>query len=298
MKTKGFSAHLALLGANVIYGLNYTIAKDVMNGYVKPFGFILIRVLFATILFWLVDGLGTREKVARKDLLYMGMCAFFGVALNQLSFFSGLELTSPINASIIMVSTPVLVLLAEWGYFKNQISFRKWVGIGFGLFGAVFLIVLSPLSSVGSSLLGDGLILLNASAYAAYLVLVRRMMKKYEALTVIKWVFTVGLIYVLPFGTSQLLEVDYLHLPKVILFEIAYVVIFTTFLSYLLNMYALKRVRPSTVSVYIYSQPVVSTLTSVSLGKDSLTWIKIVACACIFIGVYLVSLQSRKKLSG
>lgn len=294
--SKLLKAHAALLAVAVIYGLNYSIAKDVMPEYVLPRGFILIRALGATFLFHLVAFFRESEKVERKDWLRFALAGFFGVAANQLLFFEGLNLTTPINASVIMTTNPIIVLLLSALILKVPIKPVRIVGIILGLAGAVFLISrgkdLTGIFDRGKSL-GNLLVFLNAASYGAYLIVVKPLMGKYKALTVIRWVFTVGLLYVIPFGFGQLKEVQWTELPVIISFEIAYVVIFTTFFAYLLNVYALKLVSSTTVSFYIYLQPLVATLAAIAMGKDQLTLVAVISAAMIFAGVYLVSLYRK-----
>ena len=287
--SSNLKAHLALLGANVIYGLNYSIAKDVMPAYILPFGFIFCRVLGATGFFWFVQSF-TYEKVEKKDLLLIAVCGFFGVAANQLMFFYGLNITTPINAGIIMTSNPILVLIASAIILKNKITTFKIGGIFLGISGALLLLLFKTDFSFGSdTLLGDLFIFLNALSYGVYLVIVAPIMKKYSPLTVIKWVFTFGFIFVLPFGVHQFTEIDWSSFTSSIWLKFAFVIIGTTFLAYLFNIYGLKKLSPSVVSTYIYLQPLLATVFAIWAGKDTLDWIKILAAILIFSGVYMVS---------
>jgi drug/metabolite transporter (DMT)-like permease len=282
-------AHLAILGANVIYGINYSIAKDVMPEYILPFGFIFCRVLGALLLFFAI-GSFIREKVERKDLLKLAVCGFFGVAANQLMFFYGLNQTNPINAGIIMTSNPILVLIASAIILKTRITANKILGIALGIAGALIILLFKKGFAFGSdTIVGDAFIFLNALSYGVYLVLVKPLMSKYKPITVIKWVFTFGFIYVIPFGFTQFNEIEWSSFGTDIWSKFLFVIIGTTFLAYLFNIYGLKRLSPSTVSTYIYLQPVIAAFFAISVGKDSFTWIKLIAAILIFSGVYLVS---------
>jgi drug/metabolite transporter (DMT)-like permease len=289
-------AHLALLTVAIIYGINYSIAKDVMQGYVGPSGFILIRAIGATTLFWLLAGVLHREKLERKDFLRVALSGAFGVAINQLFFFNGLSLTSPISASVIMTTNPIMVLLLSAVALKVPLTWPRIAGIALGMSGALFLITrggnLGALFTSDDAL-GNLFILFNALSYAAYLVTVKPLMAKYEALTVIKWVFLFGMLYVLPFGFNQFMAVDWGNMPGYIAWEIAFVVVCTTFLAYLLNIYALKTVTSTTVSFYIYLQPLVATTTALLLGLDELSTTLLISAALIFSGVYMVSFYKR-----
>ncbi|MGB0881607.1 MAG: DMT family transporter [Vicingaceae bacterium] len=287
--------HLAVLGANIIYGLNYTIAKDVMPEYISPFGFIFCRVAGALLLFWSIFAFNY-EKIDKKDLLLLAVCGFFGVAANQLMFFYGLNLTTPINAGIIMTSNPILVLIASAIILKNKITLTKVGGIFSGIIGALLLLLFKNDFSFGSeTIVGDLFIFLNAMSYGTYLVIAVPLMKKYKPLTVITWVFTFGFIYVFPFGISEFTEITWGSFSNTIWLEFAFVIICTTFFAYLLNIYGLKNLNPSTVSTYIYLQPLIAAVFAISVGKDSLDSIKIIAALLICSGVYLVSKTKSLK---
>lgn len=291
--TSNLLPHLAILGANLIYGVNYSIAKDVMPAYIQPFGFIFYRVLGALLLFAFVARF-YKEKIAKKDMLLLAVCGFFGVGLNQLSFFYGLNLTNPINAGIIMVSNPIMVLLASAFILKTRITYLKIVGLILGISGALIILLFKKGFSFGSdTIIGDSFILLNSASYAVYLVLVKPLMSKYKPITVVTWVFGFGFLFVMPFGFSEISEIDWSSFTPDIWWKFGFVIVATTFLTYLFNIYGLQRLNPSVVSTYIYLQPLIAAFYSISLGKDSFTWIKFIAAILIFSGVYLVSKPAK-----
>jgi drug/metabolite transporter (DMT)-like permease len=293
---KTLQAHLALLIVNIIYGANYSIAKQVMPAYVQPFAFVLMRVGGALILFWIISALFIKEKVDKKDLPRMALLAVFGVACNQLLFLKGLSITTPINASIIMISNPIVVLLIAAVVLKEKISTNKLLGIAFGVAGALLLLLFNKSFAFGSeTIAGDIMILINSISWACYVVLVKPLMKKYNTFTVVKWVFLFGFCYVLPFGFSQFKEVNWSALPTGIWYDIAFVVLGTTFFAYVLNTYALRALSPSVVSIYIYLQPFLAVLFAVFLyHNDTLDLRKITAAVLIVFGVYLVSMPFNK----
>ena len=289
-------AHIALIFANLIYAINFTLAKDVMPEYIMPSGFILLRVSSAVFLFSIVYFLFIREKIKKKDLVRLAVCGLFGVAVNQLFFFEGLNLTSPINASIIMTTNPIIVLVISFIFLKDKITGYKLFGVLLGIFGAWNLILNSNNMSFSSgSGLGDIFVLINATSYGLYLVLVKPLMSKYNPITILFIVFSFGLIFVFPFGYNELSLVDWTEIPNNIWFEIGFVVLFTTFFAYLLNAFALKNVSPNTVSIYIYLQPVLASFFAIYWGADELKEDKIIAALFIFAGVYLVSKESEKR---
>ena len=288
-------AHISLFFANLIYAINYTFAKDVMPDFILPSGFILLRVIGAVILFSLIYFLFVKERVDKKDIISLAICGIFGVAVNQLFFFEGLNLTTPINAAIIMTSNPVLVIIMSAVILHEKLDIRKGVGIALGLIGASALILNGgSLSGNTDFLLGNTFIFINAVSYGLYLVLVKPLMLKYHPITVMFYVFGFGFLYVLPFGYSELLAVEWTSFSPKIMWEVAFVVVCTTVIAYLLNSSALKQLNPSTVSIYIYTQPVLATLFAIFRNADTLDEMKIISASIIFVGVYLVSIRSLK----
>ncbi len=296
LQSRTTRAHLALFSVNLIYGMNYTLAKGVMPDHIAPFPFVLLRVLGALALFWIAGFFQPRESVAGQDLLRIAFCALFGVAMNQLFFFAGLNITTPINASIIMTSNPILVLIIASLLIGERITWRKVTGIGLGLAGALTLILAEQQAGFGeSTMLGDLFVLINASAFAVFLVAVKPVMGKYRPLTVIKWAFLFGAIFVLPFGLPQLPDVDWSAFTPGVWGSLLFVIVCTTFLAYLLNSFALDILNSSTVSSYIYLQPVLGSVFAILMGEDELDALKVGTACTIFLGVYLVSHAPRNK---
>ncbi len=291
-------AHLALIGAQLIYGANYTIAKEVMPDYIQPFGFIVLRCLGAVSLFW-ITGLFVKEKVDKKDLPMLALCALFGIAINQLMFFKGLNFTNPINAAVIMTSTPILVLIMAAVLIKERITAKKAAGIVIGLAGTLLILLAGKqLSFNSNTFLGDLMVFVNASSFGVYLVIVSPFMKKYHPLTVIKWIFLFGLIQVLPFGWGEFTQIEWSTFPPNIIWAVIFVVVGLSFFAYLFNTVALKYVSPSVVSTYIYLQPVLASVFAIGLGKDQLDWIKVASAILICAGVYLVSSKNSVQTAG
>ena len=300
-KPRQINAHLALLAVGLIYGANYVIAKSVMPDPIPPNAFILMRVLGAVSLFWLIRFF-LPEKVEKKDFLRLILCGMTGVAINQLLFFQGLNLTSPINASVIMTSNPIIVMVFASIVLHNPISKRKFIGVVLGAVGSIALILLSASDdSQISSPLGDLFILINAISYAVYLVAVKPLMSKYKPLTVITWVFTFGLIMVTPFGIGPVQDIVWSGFDTWQIFSLIYVIVFTTFLAYLMNVYALSIVQPTVSSAYIYLQPLFATLAGFVLAgiiginySADFGWKKMLCTALVFAGIYLVSFGKKK----
>lgn len=293
-------AHLALLGANVIYGVNYIIAKGIMPNKIGPSAFIFLRVLGAGILFWIIKSF-IKEKIAKKDLLILALCGLLGVAANQLLFFHGLNLTSPIDASIIITSIPVMVMIFSAFLLKEKITTNKFIGITIGGIGAVLLVWYGKSSGGTSSALGNLLIFINACSYALYLVVVKPLMKKYNPITVISWVFLFGFIWMFPFAIQDILSTNFEAFTLNTYLVITFVIIGTTFLAYLFNIYALSYVSPSVTGSYVYIQPAVSfimvTIYAFLLDHDEyaqdINLVKILSCMLVVSGVYLISKKPK-----
>lgn len=294
---KILKAHISLLIANLIYALNFTIAKDVMPNFILPSAFILLRVMGALFLFSFSYFIFFFQKIELKDILRFAICGLFGVAINQLFFFEGLNLTTPINAAIVMTTNPILVMLLSFIIVKEAISFRKILGITLGFIGASTLILSDgaiDLSSNNST--GNLFVFINATSYGLYLVIVKPLLNKYHPLTVLFYVFAFGLLFVLPFGFDDLTNVKWRTIPVNIYLEIIFVVVCTTFIAYLLNSSALKTLTASTVSIYIYLQPILASLFAIFLCADFLDEKKIIASVLIFSGVYLVSIRPSESM--
>lgn len=299
-------AHLALFTVNFIYGVNYVVAKGLMPAVIGPSGFIVLRVVGAGLLFWILRALRP-ERVPATDLGRLFLCAFFGVALNQLMFFHGLMRTTPINASIIMVATPILVLVGAGVLLQERITWTKALGVLLGACGALVLILAKPKgTATGATALGDAFILINATSYGLFLVMVKPLMRKYSAITVMAWCFLFGMLFVLPFGWNEFLAVKWSALTTPLVLALGFVVVMVTFVAYLMNTWALGQVSPTVVGTYIYLQPLLAALFTwlfVRIGADRLgipgqyeAGVGVVQAGCaaaIFTGVYLVGRADR-----
>lgn len=274
----------------VIYGVTFTIAKDVMPRYIAPYGFILVRVGGSMLLFWIIAFVGPKEKIAFNDYPRIIAAAFFGVALNMLTFFKGLSYTSPIMGAVLMVTTPIIVLVLSAVLMRERMENKKTIGIVLGLLGTIILILYGKsLTNASNPLLGNLLVFINAVSYGFYLILVKKLIDKYNAFTFVKWIYLFGFLMVLPFGWQEVQQVAWQDLPVPAIINIGFVIIFSTFLTYLLNLISMRELKPTTVAIFIYLQPLFATLFAVSLGKDHISALKVVSAAFIFLGVYLVT---------
>jgi drug/metabolite transporter (DMT)-like permease len=284
--------HGILLFTALIAGINYSVSKVVMPEFVGPAAIIVIRGMSASIIFCILYLVFLREKIDyKKDFIRILLCAFFGIACNQLLFYEGLNLTTPINASLLQCSVPAFVLIISAIVIREKITILKVFGIFLGASGAVLLLVSTARQTAHLHYLGDLMIIFNAMSYALFLVLIKPLMLKYNGLTIVAWVFSLGTMMTFPFGYNELMAIQWQAMPGYALLSLAFIVIFSTIIAYYLNVTVLKFVNPSIAGIYVYLQPVLTTLVAVWFGKDHLTIEKILYSAVIFAGVYLVSVR-------
>ena len=306
MKYPFWKAHLALFLVNALYGASHILSKGIMPTYLTPNVFILLRVLGATMLFWIVRMFMPKEKIAKRDYPLLIASGLFGVTINQLFFFHGLNLSSSINSGIIMTMNPILVVILAYFLLKEKITGLKIGGIILGSAGAI-LLTLTSASLTKDSFLGDIFLLINALSYAVYLVIAKPLMQRYSPLTVITYVFTFGLGFILlfPLTITDMLVTDFSNIPMDAWIKIIYVIVGVTFLTYLLTMYGLKYLSPSVSSSYIYFQPMLVIFFAVYFSylgiaadyTDSITWEKMGYMLLIFLGVGMTSYRKKKALN-
>lgn len=294
---KRYLALIAAFLATSIYGINHTVAKEVMPIYIGSSGFIMLRLLGATLIFWLISLFTPKEKIEKKDFLKILLASILGMCVNMLAFFRGLELSTPINSGIIITLSPVLVLILSYFFLKEKVTVKKIIGILIGFSGAVFLILNSSKTGINAPNipLGNSFFLLNASAYAGYLIVIKPLTSKYNIFTLMKWLFLIGLVLSTPITFNQFVEVNWTELPWFAIWRMAYVIIGTTFLTYLFNIYALKTLSPTTVGSFIYLQPIITIGFALITGNDVLDTTKMFSCLLVFIGIYLVSIPNRNN---
>ncbi|OGX81417.1 transmembrane permease [Hymenobacter lapidarius] len=292
--------HAALFFVAVIYAANYSLSKDVMPRYMGPFGIVTLRIVGAVLFFTTIKYfVAPQDKIiGRADTVRSILCGVCGIGVNQLLFFSGLNLTSPISASLLQTIAPIIVVIASAVLLSEKITLPRVLGIAVGAAGAASLILSRNAQAAiyPHATLGNIFILANATVFGLYLVLVQPLMRKYHAFTVLSRIFLVGAVIAVPFGWREALTANYASFPLYIWLEIGYMVVFLTILAYLLNNWALKYASPALLGVYIYLQPVLAVLIAVVLGKDHFTWGKAGQAALIFLGVWLVSQKPKKAV--
>ena len=290
-------AMFAALGATLIYALNHTIAKDVMPTYIQGFGFIGIRLIGATIAFWLIGLLMPKQHIDKADRWAFLRAAFFGMAINMLAFFKGLEYSTPINSTVIITTTPIMVFLFSVILLKENIRPKRAIGVVIGFLGALSLVLFSqqaPANAPNISL-GNFLFIANASTYGLYMIYVKPLSEKYNTIHLLKWLFLIGLLMTMPFTLPELLEVDFQQMPHSVWWRIGFVVLGTTFMTYLLMVYAIRHLRATSLSVFTYLQPIIGIVYAALVGADFMTPVKWIAMSLVLLGVFLVTKQEQPK---
>ena len=294
MSNRSF-ALLAAAGATMIYGLNHTVAKVVMPEHVGAFGFIFIRTLGATLLFWLLSLFLPKEKILRGDYLRLFFASLTGMCINMLSFFKGLELSTPVNSGIFATTTPIIILLLSYLFLREKIGMQKFLGITMGFAGALTLVLYDVQNTTYAPnvMLGNILFIINSIFFSGFIIVVKPLSEKYHIVTIMKWLFLIGFILTLPITVEEYTQVVWLAMPLDAVWRIAFVVLGTTFSTYLLNLYALKNLQASTVGAFAYAQPVIAIGYAIYTGNGKLEGVKAVACLVILVGVYLVSKKTN-----
>ena len=297
MKLKG---HSSMLGANVMWGLMSPVAKFVMvGGAVTPLVVTDLRITGAMVLFWIASFFQKPERVAPKDLLKLLGASLLAIVFNQGCFIFGVGLTSPVDASIITTSMPLLAMVLAAIYLKEPITGKKVLGIAVGATGALLLILgshqVSEVKAAGNHYIwGDLLVLLAQLSYALYFVLFKNFVNKYSLITIMKWMFTYAFICALPFSYNDLLHTEWKSLQGTEIGALVFIVVGSTFISYVLIVIGQKNLRPTVAGMYNYVQPLVASIVAVCWGMDTFNFVKIISVALIFGGVYLVT-NSRSK---
>jgi len=287
-------AHLAIAGTTLIFGVHYSVAKSLMPDIFSPAQLIFLRLLGGVVVFWLFQRVFVPEKVDRRDLLKFALCGLLGFSLNQALFYFGLNLTTPVDASIIHVLNPILVLVFAHLIIREQITWLKVTGITLGATGALILILYGGTMDFGGNhALGNIFVLLNMVFYALYLVLIKPLVGKYHTTTILKWVSFFGFIFIFPFLIKPAMQIQVTAISPTGWAGLAYIVALNTFVAYLLINYALKQLSPGVVSYYNYIQPVIASVLTLSAGQGAITFPKVFAAFLIFSGVYIVNRQKK-----
>ena len=304
MKSQAYKGHLAMLGANILWGLMSPVSKAVLiAGPISALSLTTFRMVGAAVIFWQASLFTKKEHVNHQDLMKLFFAALLGIVLNQGSFIFGVSLTSPINASIVTTTTPIITMIIAAFYLKEPVTGKKVIGIVVGAAGALFHILSGQRAAAGggksSNIWGDLLCLLAQFSFSFYFVLFKGLIGKYSPITLMKWMFTYASICTIPFTFNHISAIDFANLPAELYLGIAYVVIGGTFLPYLFIPIGQTLLRPTVACMYNYVQPIVASLIAVLWGMDTFGVMKGIAVALVFSGVYIVTQsKSRAQLEG
>ncbi len=298
MTRQKWGGHIAILITNIIFGLNTPITKTLLPEWISPLGLTIVRMGFGAAAFWTLSLFTKNEKVPGKDMIILFLGALFGMIGNQLSFVTGLSHTSPVDASMITANVPVMVMLIAALVLKEPITGKKAIGVLLGASGAMLIIWQSASGYSGKegNLVGNMFCFISVVSYSIYLVMTRPISQRYGPITLMKWMFLFATVLSVPFSFQDVAEAKIFsgEANMNILMRFGFILIFATVITYMLIPMALKRIRPTTVSMYNNIQPIVTSIVAIAIGQDTLTWDKPVATLLVFTGVYLVT-QSKSR---
>lgn len=295
MGEKSWKGHLFMLIACTIWGLMSPIGKDAMMNGISGFSMVIFRSTGGALFFWITSLFTKKEHVPSKDLLLFFFAALLSVIFNQCCFTIGLSLTSPIDASIVTTTSPIITMIVAAIYLKEPITGKKVMGIFLGALGALILIIGSTVvGKKDSDLTGDLLCLLAQFSFAFYLTLFKNLICKYNVVTCMKWMFMYAAICMIPFSYNEWGSLNWSAIPVRVWLDTFFVVFGGTYIAYILMMSAQKMLRPTLISMYNYVQPIVATVVSVMVGLGTFGWTKAIAILLVFYGVWLVT-QSKSR---
>ena len=286
--------------AGALWGLNSPVMKSLLSfndGMITPMAVSLFRMVGATLLFWVASLFAPKEQVKPHDMLLLFFASIFALSLNQGSFSFGLSLTSPMDASIITTTAPIITMIFAALFLKEPITGKKVIGVFTGAVGALLLIISSQQQSTTTgnhAIWGDILCLLSQFSFAIYLTVYKSLIGRYSTITLMKWMFTYASVCFIPFSFRDVGMIEFGMFSASSWMQLFFAVFCATFLTYLCLSYAQKKLRPTIIGMYNYVQPLVAGIVAVSLGMDKFGFIKGLAVVFVFLGVYIVT-QSKAK---
>ena len=286
--------HIALFVANVIFGFNTPITRTIVPEVLDPFVMTFFRMMGAAILFWAISPFTKKEKVPPRDIMLFFFASLFAIVLNQTSFIYGLSKTSPIDASLVVTLLPIVTMLLSAIIIKEPITWLKAVGVLTGASGAIILVLNSNNESSSGSMIGNLIVLGSVTSFALYLTLFKDLISRYSPLTAMKWMFLFAALLTFPMSFNLLTSTNISQFDTSVYLRIGYVVVLATFLTYMLIPIGQKTIRPTTISMYNYLQPVMASILAILIGLDKFGPDKIISAALVFMGVYIVT-QSKSK---
>ena len=292
------AGHIACFAAYAIFGVNIILCKDLTGGgLISPLAIFTLRSLGAGGLFWLISCLLPKEKVDTKDYIKIFAASILGFFICQITFLVALPEVTPMDCSILAAMSPIYTMFIAAIALKEPITVKKVGGVLLSLAGVLLLIVNSiSLRSTGENSTIKGLIIMifNGLSFSLYLGIFKPLISKYSVVTFMKWIFLFAAAITIPFSAKELVTLNWNIIPKVQLWELSYLIVCATFISYFLIPFGQRRIRPTLVSMYSYIQPIVAIGISIILGMETFTWQKVLAAVMVFIGVIIVS-QSKAR---
>ena len=295
-KTTG---HLACFIAYAIFGINIIVCKDLTSSrFISPIALFCIRSLGAGALFWIISSFLPKEKVEKKDYAKILAASLLGFFLTQMTFLIAIPDITPMDCSIVSSLSPIYTMFIAAYALKEPITLRKAGGVAISFMGVIYLIMNSVTSTGGTeetSLIGILLMIANSLCFSLYLGLFKPVISKYSVITFMKWIFLFASAFSLPLAGRELATFDYSLLSGMYLWELAFLIVCSTFITYFLIPLGQKRIRPTLVSMYSYVQPIIAIAISIWVGMDSLSWQKVLAGIMVFGGVVLVNYSRSAK---
>ena len=286
--------HISLLVANLIFGLNNPMMRTIMPEKLSPYTVTFFRMFGGALLFWLASIFVKKENMPKRDILKLFFASLFGIVINQLFFFEGLSLTSPIDASLVITLLPIITMLFAAIFIGEPITWLKVIGVIVGASGALLLILSSSTSENNGNFKGNLIVLVSVFSFAVYLTMFKGLISKYSPIHTMKWMFLFATIVSLPISYTPFISTNFTALNNTDILKIFYVIFFTTFIGYMLIPIGQKTLRPTTLSMYNYVQPIIASFVTVAIGMDNFSYINILSAVLVFAGVYVVT-QSKSK---
>lgn len=294
LRNNNLRGHLFALTANILWGLMAPIGKSALAEF-SPLSVTTFRMVGAAGCFWLLSLFCKREQVDHRDMLKIFFASLFALVFNQGVYIFGLSLTSPIDASIVTTTLPIVTMIVAAIYLKEPVTNKKVLGIFVGAMGALILIMSSQNAGNGNgSIIGDLLCLIAQISFSIYLTVFKGLSQKYSPITLNKWMFVYASMCYIPFSYHDVTAIQWGNISMNALLQVGYVVIGGSFIAYICIMTAQRLMRPTVVSMYNYMQPIVASTAAIILGLGSFNLEKGIAIALVFLGVYIVT-QSKSR---
>ena len=298
LSNQKYEGHLALLVANVSWGLMAPFLKDLLNGgIITPMALSGYRIIGGALLFWLISLFIKPDKnacnsIERRDIVPLIIASLLVIGLNQVLIIVGMSLTSPVDASVVCSLTPIFTLIFGAILMGIAFTWSKALGVTIGLAGALIFVFTGQADAetcVTNPVLGDVACLMAQVFGALYLVCFTKLISKYSLITLMKWMFLISGIAVLPFSLPDMLAVDWSQVILMEYIDLTFIILFGTCLAYMLIPVAQRRVEPTVIAMYNYLQPVVAVVFSVIAGLATFSITNAIATAMVFVGVWIVN---------